>query len=117
MRTRIRCSPAARDGLKRLGADIRNARRSRRLTVRWVAGQAAISRPTLRRIEAGDPAVAIGSYARVLEMFGLVEGLFIVADLRRDPIALAIACGNSPKRIRRASLLAGLNAMPTSEPR
>jgi len=80
-------------------------------------GQAAISRPTLRRVAAGDPAVSIGTYASVLEIFGLLAGLLIVADLRRDPIALASACGNSPQRIRNGTLMAALNAAFTSDSR
>ena len=52
--------------LRKLGQDIRDARRRRRVQVATLAERASISRTTLNRIEKGDPTVSFGSYATVL---------------------------------------------------
>jgi len=61
--------------LRKLGADIHDARRRRRLPMGIVAERAFTSRTTLQRIEEGDPGVGIGIYAAVLQALGLLEGL------------------------------------------
>jgi len=48
-----------RHALRKLGRDIRDARR-RRIPVAIAAQRASISRATLVKIEKGDPGVAIG---------------------------------------------------------
>lgn len=60
MATRIP-TPKARDVLRVLGAQINAARTRRRWTTARLAEQINVSLPTLRRIERGDPRVAIGS--------------------------------------------------------
>ena len=62
------------------GANIRHARRRRRLPSQVVAERAFTSRPTLQRIEAGDHTVGIGIYAAVLQALGLLEGLGVLAE-------------------------------------
>ena len=61
--------------LERVGEHIRLARLRRRLTTAMVCERAGISRPTLLAIEAGDPGVSIGAYARVLNALGLANDL------------------------------------------
>ena len=51
--------------LRKLGSDIRDARRRRRIPVQLAAERASISRMTLLRIEKGEPGVAMGSYPTV----------------------------------------------------
>src|SRR5450756_1860051 len=60
-----------RRALRKLGHDIRDARRRRRIPVAIAAQRASISRTTLVKIEKGDPGVAIGSYATVLFVIGM----------------------------------------------
>jgi transcriptional regulator with XRE-family HTH domain len=100
MPTPHRPSVAVRRALGKLGADIRDARRRRRLPSAVVAERAFTSRPTLQRIEAGDHAVSIGIYAAVLQALGLLDGLGTIAEASRDEAGLAIATDNLPKRAR-----------------
>ncbi len=100
MPTPHRPSIAVRRALGKLGADIRDARRRRRLPSAVVAERAFTSRPTLQRIEAGDHAVSIGIYAAVLQALGLLDGLGTLAEASKDEAGLAIASDNLPKRAR-----------------
>ena len=62
-----------------LGERMRLARLRRRLTAVVVAERANISRPTLAKVERGDPSVTLGTYLRVLAIYGLETDLSIVA--------------------------------------
>lgn len=63
---------AVRRALRKLGADIHDARR-RQLPMAVVAERAFTSRSTLQRIEAGDTNVSIGIYAGVLQALASAE--------------------------------------------
>jgi len=52
--------------LKKLGEDIANARKRRRIATATMAQRANISRPTLLRLEHGDAGVSLGIFATVL---------------------------------------------------
>lgn len=91
---------AVRRTLRKLGADIRDARRRRRLPMAVVAERAFTSRSTLQRIEAGDATVGIGIYASVLQALGLLDGLGEVADIGRDSVGQALASADLPQRVR-----------------
>lgn len=93
-------SIAVRRTLRKLGADMRDARRRRGLPTEVVAERAFTSRPTVRRIEAGDHTVGIGIYAAVLQALGLLDGLGMVADPSKDEVGLALASGQLPQRVR-----------------
>ena len=93
--------PVAR-ALRKLGQDIKDARRRRRLPMSIVGQRASISEPTLIRIERGDPKVALGSYATVLFVLGMVDHLADLVDPKNDPVGLQLDEENLPKRIRRA---------------
>ena len=75
--------------LRELGSDIRDARRRRRIKTAVMAERLQVSRPTLRRIEKGDPNVRMGSYATALYVLGMVDGLAELADAAND----AVDCG------------------------
>lgn len=72
--------------LEKLGADLRAARLRRRLSAAVVAERARTSRPTLQRIEKGDPNVSIGLYCSVLNVYGLIAGIEGLADLTADEV-------------------------------
>lgn len=93
-------SLAVRRSLRKLGLDIRDARRRRGLPAEIVAERAFTSRPTLRRIERGDHGVSIGIYAAVLHALGLLDGLGELASPARDEIGMAMASEKLPKRVR-----------------
>jgi hypothetical protein len=89
-----------RHALRKLGHDIRDARR-RRIPVA-IAAQRAFSRTTLVKIEKGVPGVAIGIYATVLFVIGMVERLADLADPKNASIGLQLEEENLPQRIRGA---------------
>ena len=86
--------------LRKLGHDIKDARRRRRLPMSIVMQRASISEPTLIRIEKGDPKVSIGSYTTVLFVLGMADRLADLVDLKNDPVGLRLEEENLPKRIR-----------------
>ena len=86
--------------LVKLGGDIRNARRRRRIQIRTMAERASIARATLHKIEKGDPGVAMGIYATVLFVLGMLDRLVDVADPTHDHVGIALAEEILPQRIR-----------------
>ena len=91
-----------RHALRKLGRDIKDARRRRRIPVAIAAQRASISRTTLVKIEKGDPGVAIGIYATVLFVMGMVGRLADLADPKNDSVGLQLEEENLPQRIRGA---------------
>lgn len=91
-----------RRALRKLGRDIKDARRRRRIPMAIAAERASISKPTLIRVERGDPSVSIGSYATVLFVLGMGDRLAQLADARNDAVGLQLEEENLPKRIRGA---------------
>jgi transcriptional regulator with XRE-family HTH domain len=89
-----------RRALRKLGADIHDARRRRRLPMAIVAERAFTSRSTLQKIEAGDTNVGIGIYAAVLQALGLLDGLEDIADIGSDSVGQTLASADLPARSR-----------------
>ena len=85
--------------LKKLGADISDARKRRRVPTTLMAERAFISRSTLGRIEKGDPSVSLGNYAAVLFVLGLTDRLKNLVDANNDPVGRALEEERLPKRI------------------
>ena len=90
---------AVQRALRKLGADIQDARRRRSLPMAVVAERAFTSRSTLQRVEAGDTSVSIGIYAGVLHALGLLDGLSQVADISNDRVGQALSSAALPKRV------------------
>ena len=86
--------------LRKLGQDIRNARRRRRIPVAVLAERASISRMTLHKLEKGDSGVALGTFATVLFALGMGDRLSDLADVRHDAVGLELEEERLPKRIR-----------------
>ena len=86
--------------LRKLGHDIRDARRRRRIPVAILAERASISRMTLNKVEKGHPGVSLGAYATVLFVLGMVDRLADVADPRHDTVGLELEEEHLPERIR-----------------
>lgn len=86
--------------LRRLGHDIRDARRRRRIPAAVAAQRASISRTTLVKIEKGDPGVAIGLYATVLFVLGMADRLGELVDAKKDSVGLQLEGERLPQRIR-----------------
>jgi transcriptional regulator with XRE-family HTH domain len=88
--------------LRKLGHDIKDARRRRRITMAIAAERASISKPTFIRVERGDPSVSMGSYATVLFVLGMADRLGDLAASKNDPVGLQLEEENLPQRIRGA---------------
>ena len=86
--------------LRKLGQDIRDARRRRRIPVAILAERASISRWTLNRIEKGDAAVAMGNYATALFALGLIDRIADLADAMHDKVGRELEEEHLPERIR-----------------
>ena len=88
-----------KSALRKLGADIRDARLRRRIPSAVMAQRANISRTTLVKVEKGDPGVAIGTYTAVLFALGMLDRLRDLASAKTDEIGLALEEERLPKRI------------------
>jgi transcriptional regulator with XRE-family HTH domain len=86
--------------LRKLGQDIRDARRRRRIPAALLAERASIVRVTLNKIERGDAGVHIGNYAAVLFALGLVDRIAALADATHDAVGRALEEERLPQRIR-----------------
>ena len=90
----------ARRALGKLGGDISEARRRRRIPATLLAERCSISRTTLHRVERGSPGVSIGIYAVVLFSLGLHQRLADIADPTADTVGLDLASEQLPQRVR-----------------
>jgi transcriptional regulator with XRE-family HTH domain len=91
--------PAVR-ALRKLGRDIRDARKRRRIPVAMLAERVSISRTTLSKVEKGDPGVSAGTYAAILFSLGMTDRLADVADPRHDTVGRELEEERLPERIR-----------------
>ena len=83
--------------LRGYGENLKLARLRRRYSAETVARRASITRKTLSKVEKGDSAVALGIYARVMQVLRLEEDLAKLAV--DDPLGRKLQdTGLSPKR-------------------
>lgn len=71
--------PAALKQLSDLGERLRLARRRRDITAGLFAERMGVSRETLRRLEKGDPTIAMGTYLCALRVLGLDKDVDAIA--------------------------------------
>lgn len=93
-------SPKTTSALKRLGNDLRSARLRRGISVADLAVRAGTSASTITRLEKGDTGVGIGTLSDVLVVFGLIERLGDLVDIRKDDLGLALDAERLPQRGR-----------------
>ncbi len=96
----IKLSISVKSVLRKLGADIKNARLRRRITMKIQSERAGISRITLSKIEKGDSGVSIGAYTSVLYAMGMEDKIKNLLDLSTDVIGQYLADEQLPKRVR-----------------
>ena len=72
--------PGSQRELSALGQRLKDARLRRRFSMETVSARANISRPTLYKIEQGEPSVSLGNYVQVLRVLGLLDDLAIIAQ-------------------------------------
>lgn len=89
-----------RRALTKLGRDVATARRKRHFTVATMTERMGVSPNTYRRIEKGDPTVAMGAYVMALFVLGVGDALGDLIDVRRDDVGLQLDEVRLPKRMR-----------------
>jgi transcriptional regulator with XRE-family HTH domain len=95
---RIVMYPASMKEMDDLGQRLKDARLRRRFSMETVCARADISRPTLYKVEKGDPTVAIGIYVNVLRVLSLIADLGVIA--KEDAIGRRIQDDALPYRKR-----------------
>lgn len=100
MRKKTHLPRPAQTALRRLGKDISDARKRRRIATVLMSERAGFSRVTLSKIEKGDPSVSMGSYAAALFVLGLIDPLAGLADASQDMLGQILDEERLPKRIR-----------------
>lgn len=96
-------SLATARALRKLGSDMRDARLRRRLSMQIVADRARTTRPTLTRVERGDPGVSMGIYCSVLNAIGLLDGISRLADVATDRVGVELEASRLPRRTRQTN--------------
>ena len=86
--------------LKKLGANIKEARKKRRIPTTLLSQRASISRTTLSKIEKGEGSVAIELYAKVLFVLGMEERLADLIEPSKDVQGMHLEEERLPQRIR-----------------
>jgi transcriptional regulator with XRE-family HTH domain len=90
--------PASAKAMAALGQRLKDARLRRRFSMETVCSRADISRPTLKKVESGDPSVAFGIYVHVLRVLGLVDDLSLIA--KEDVLGRRLQDESLPQRKR-----------------
>ena len=88
------------NALRKLGHDINDARRRRRITIELMAERADLSRATIGKIEKGDPTTSMGGYASVLFVLGMERRLNDLVDSAHDLIGRRLEDEKLPQRVR-----------------
>ena len=91
--------PAIR-ALRKVGKDISDARRRRRITVQLMSERAGLSRVTIGKIEKGDPTTSIGGYSAVLFVLGMTDRLYALVDAAHDLTGRQLMDERLPQRVR-----------------
>ncbi len=89
-----------RRALAKLGQDIAIARRKRHFSVAMMVERMGVATNTYRRVEKGDPTVAMGAYAMALFVLGFGSALGEVVDPKQDEVGLQLDEARLPKRVR-----------------
>ncbi len=74
----------AEEELKRVTANIKVARKRRRMSLAELAERAGVASSTIFRLESGDPTVAFGTVLQVLGVLGLVNGISEIVAPEND---------------------------------
>jgi len=90
--------PASSKEMMAMGERLKDARLRRRFSMETVCVRADISRPTLYKIEHGDPSVAIGLYVHVLRVLGMLDDLSLIA--KEDVLGRRLQDESLPHRKR-----------------
>ena len=92
--------PSLEIPLQEMGKHVRAARQARNWTIAEAAARIGVSTATYKRIEAGDPAVAFGSWMTTFMQMQLLEQIVAVTAPAADKLGEALRELKAPKRIR-----------------
>ena len=90
--------------LKKLGENIKIARKRRQWTMEEMGSRIFVSRQTLSRLERGDPGITLSVLVAALWVLGLDKELFKVADPTQDQVGIFYEHQNMPKRVRKPAI-------------
>ena len=93
------------EALVQVGAAIRTARIRRRKTAAELARRLGVSLPTLRKLEAGDPGVSLGTFVTALWLLDLSGQACAALDPANDRVGMTLDLARMPKRVRRTKEL------------
>jgi transcriptional regulator with XRE-family HTH domain len=100
MKTPVNLPIPAMKALRKMGQDINDARRRRRITISLMAERAGLSRTTIGKIEKGDGATSMGGYASVLFVLGMIDRLGDLVDAVHDLTGRQLTDEQLPQRVR-----------------
>lgn len=100
MKAQVNLPIPAIKALRKLGQDINDARRRRRIPIKLMAERAGVSRATIGKIERGDPTTSIGGYSAVFFVLGMMDRLSDLMDAAHDLTGRRLEEEKLPKRIR-----------------
>lgn len=98
--------------LRRLGADIRTARRKRRMSVADFCARIGVTDKTLAKLEGGEGGVRLETFATALMALGELHRLEQLLDPAHDEAGLSLDSEHLPQRIRRKTVRAEPVARP-----
>ncbi len=91
----------AQQTLRTLGENIRTARKRRRWSLDEMAGSMLVTRKTLARLEAGDPAVSLAVLAGALHALNMMDDISSIASPEKDSIGIFNEKQHLPKKVRK----------------
>ena len=101
MRARQPLSRSTVEAARLLGRRIALARRERRWTIAELAERVGSSETTMRKVERGDPSVALGTAFEAAVLAGVALFSDDAATLRREAELVEARLAVLPKRVRR----------------
>ncbi|MBM6403450.1 helix-turn-helix transcriptional regulator [Phycicoccus sp. CSK15P-2] len=97
-----RPTPAkTRRAAAQIGEHVLTWRKLHELTAEQVCQRAGISRPTLRKVESGDPTVSLETFLNVLRALGRLDSVVTALDPYETELGRARADQALPERVRR----------------
>ena len=89
--------------LLELGKSIRIARIRRRQSAQDFASRLGVTLPTLRKLERGDPGVAVATFVSALWLIGMLDRLRDLAKPESDVLGNILETSRLPQRVRRSA--------------
>ena len=89
--------------LKKLGSNLKDARRRRRIKTALMAERLGVTRRTLERMEQGAPSVSMGTYATAIYSLDPAKLECFASIFENDALGQMVSDRELPKRIRGAT--------------